>query len=215
MPRFIGLLLTAALLSGCGVSLPTPLAPSAGAPEIQRSTNDAGDVELILDPVDVWEEKGLGSPFVNKEVGDGLTFRKRPKEIFERTWVRLGLFWHSRRDDVILTAVIYQPSIKFRRLQVFTAAGTTALTPATDFSFTPPKGFLDRDVSSAVFSMPPSLLQDIADGETSVAISTNRGSLRVNLSAVVGDSPTVLRQSAKYLFAAFAKRQQEDAAAAR
>jgi len=191
------------MLSGCGsISL------SGGAASVRHAENDKGDVELVLDPVDLWDAKGLGKPFRADDIDKNLQFRKRNKELLERAWVRLGLFWHSRRDDIVLTAVIYQPSVTIRQMTLLVNGKKYPVLPAQGFNFTPPKGLFDKDASAAAFSLPPTFLYEIvAGGETSFVLDTNRGTLRVNLSAVVDDSPQALRRSANYLFAEFARKQ--------
>ena len=191
------------VLSGCSSFSLT----GSGGAHIQRTDDVNGGVQLVLDPVDVWSEAGLGQPFKSDEIGGNLQFRKRGKEMLERAWVRLGMFWNSRRDDIVLTAVVYQPAVTIRQMTILINGKKYPVLPAQGFRFSPPQGAFDKDASAAAFSMPPSFLYEIVDGgETAFVLSTNRGVLRVNLTAVVDDSPQGLRRSANYLFSEFHRK---------
>jgi hypothetical protein len=211
------LFLSAALLAGCAGQSATnfdDLAQRAGLgggalrPLLLEREN--GDKELSLEAADVWDDAGAGAAAKWNINGEDMFFRLRPVGVFERATARLGLFWHSRVKKPILTIVILGDPVNIRGVRVKTDNASGELQRAKNFVYTPAKRMFDKDASSAAFYIEPSLLRALTQGENAhVTALTNRGQLRLNLSAVpkVGEGP--LAGSAKALFAEFLKMRRQ------
>ncbi|MDM5147213.1 hypothetical protein NQX30_02320 [Candidatus Persebacteraceae bacterium Df01] len=197
------LLSAVVLLQSCvGGSLGEP-------PSIRSNSNDVGDVELVLDPVNVWYEKNT-SESVQVEV-DGRAFYVRKRHsggVFEQAWAQAGLFWHSRGKKVFLTIVTFGPKVTIHEVSIWAGKNYGLLSKARNFQFTPGISKLDtRETSSAAFEMNSSLLQAVADAETAqMVIKTSRGNLKMGLDVMSGDTEADLRRSARYLFTSFADK---------
>lgn len=200
-----GLFSAVFLLSSC------VLAPVA---EIAELADDEGNVELILEPVDVWDNGDAGDAETFTVNEQQLSFRVRSAELLDQAWVRLGLFWHSRQDNIQMPLVIVGgPPVTIRRVQIQAGRSRETLQPAKNFNFTAGKRPLDDVLHSGAFSITPEMLSAIAEADdVYVTILTSRGVLRVNLAVVTGSSDNQLASSAKYQFADFSRRQQAIAA---
>ncbi|WOV91921.1 MAG: hypothetical protein R1F54_04650 [Candidatus Zeuxoniibacter abyssi] len=202
-------LLTATLLSACGEQLSgldlSGLSVGKADQEIKQFDGDGGDVELRLDPVDVWDD--IKTEPVKVEIdGRELYVRKRPGGTFEHAWVRMGLFWHSKTDYVYVPIVVLGPPVEIRELRVDAGPSFALLKKAENFHFEPGSRIFDgkKEKSSAVFIMSINMLSLIASSKTArLSVKTNRGNLNVGLGVVVGNSINNLRGNAKNLIAQF------------
>lgn len=194
------------LLSSCVVA---GLPAVGGAPAIQE-IRGGGNKELILEPVDAWDDAGAGEAQEMAVNGAALYFRPRPTKSFDQAWVRLGLFWHSKQKGIHMPVVIAGGApVKIQQVRVETDSGMALLKEAENFSFTPGKRLFDKTLSGGVFTMSPKMLARMVQAKDAhVTIGTDRGALRVNLSAVPDTSAAALAASAKYQFAEFARRRQ-------
>lgn len=176
---------------------------------IQQNQDDEGNVELLLEPVDVWDDQGALEAEQIEVSGKTLYFRMRNKDIFENAWVRVGLFWHTKLNRIYMPVVVSGPPVEITRIRVTADESSEILEKATNFNFEPGKRPFDKELSSGVFTMSPSILATVTDAENFyVDVITNRGQLRVNLSAVTDRTASTLTASAKYQFAEFYRRQQ-------
>ena len=202
-------LLTAMLLSACGAQISgfdlSSLSVGKTAQEIKRFDGGSGDVELRLDPVDVWED--IKTEPVKVEIdGRELYVRKRPGGTFESAWVRMGLLWNSKTNYAYVPIVVLGPPVEIREIRVDAGPSFALLKKAENFHFKPGSRIFDgkKEKSSAVFIMPISVLSLIASSKTArLSVKTNRGNLNVGLGVVAGDSINNLRGNAKNLIAQF------------
>lgn len=209
---FLGVFLAAGGLSACGgLSLDDAKFPKFGAggddaPAIQRNAG-GGDVELILNPVPVWDETGV-SPSA-KVSADGREFLVRPREtgVFEPPFARAGLFWHSRLDNIFMPVVVLGPPAKIRKVEIRAGSSRALLRRAPEsFKFTPAQTGKGK-ISSAVFELKPKMLRAVSASDTvHLIVSTDRGVLNLGLDVVGGDSPDDYRRNARVLFAQFAEK---------
>ena len=197
---------SAALAGGCGGALQGGLTP---VDELTTSTTAEGDaVQVMLEPVDVWDEEGAAAAAVAEVDGRKIYVRKRGNALFKRTWIRLGLYWNSKRpNDIFVGAVALGPAVEVRALRMEIDGRTVTLKPTRDFSFIPGKrGVFDGgDKSAGSFIADADWLRDVVQSRSSakVSLETSRGALTGDLNVVVGDSQSALRKSAKNMFAAF------------
>lgn len=197
----------AGVLTGCAGSGFSGNFDTAG--NIIENSKD-GSTELILHPVDIWDSEGGGETFTETVDGHELHFRHRPSSTFERAWVRVGLFWHSKSKKIFVPVAVVGPDVEIKQMQLVIDSKRNLLGKAKNFNFSPEKRPLDRRVSGSAFTMTPRTLRTmIAAKEPHIIIGTNRGNLRVDLSAVPSREQSALTDSAMYLFAEFAARQQE------
>lgn len=199
-------------LSACGGELPLgELGAQFGggeAPQVQKN-EDGENVEMILHPVAVWDEqKTTPSQPVNID-GREVFVRFRKNDFLERPFVRVGLFWHSRKEKVFVPIVVLGPPVKIRAVEVRAGGNFALLRRAENFNFTPAQSKWDGEISSAAFEMKPSMLRAIADEKTAyMRIKTNRGDLHLGLD-VAGGGEAEVRGNARYLFMQFADQMAE------
>lgn len=201
------------LVSGCG-NVPSgdlnlsQLGSGLGAEPsaIQRRQNET-DVELILDPVPVWDEVGVSPPKTFSVDGTDVSSRLREKKFLERPFARAGLFWHSRQDHAFLPLVVLGPPVTIKKVEAETQHKKALLRKARGFQFTPAKTGLDGKISSAAFEIKLGILEALATAETAhLIVHTNRGIMRLGLDVVVEASDDALRNNARVLFARFAEQ---------
>ncbi len=203
------LLLATILLSACAEQFAElNLNVGGGEPDvlIKRFDGENNDVELRLDPVYVWDNINVESEKVKVD-GRELYVRKRPSGgIFERAWVRLGVFWHSKTDYVFIPIVVLGSPVEIRGLLINSGQSRASLKKADNIKFKPGSKMFDSDnkKSSAVFKMSLKVFKTITSAKkTQVVIQTNRGNLAVGLDVVTGDSTDDLRTNAKNLIVQF------------
>lgn len=193
-------------LAGCGGALEGGLTP----PEAVSTTDTAeGDAtQVMLEPVDIWDAEGAGEPSVANADGRELHVRKRGGALFKQAWIRLGLYWNSKRpDDIFIGAVALGPEVQIKSLQMDIDGRKVRLEPTGDFSFVPGKrGIFDtqeRHVGS--FIADAEWLRSVVQARRTAAVhlETSRGVLVGDLNVVSGDNENDLRNSAKSRFAEF------------
>lgn len=205
----------AGTLPGCAPSQLPQLQLGAGAPAfVERKDVADGAVELILNAVDVWNSEGVGAPEEFTVDGKTMIFRLRSGSFFEQSWMRAGLFWHSRQKKIMLTTVVLGPPAKIRKLRLNVGEDYTNALPAKNFQFTPAKRATDKDLSAQAFPIKPSFIYAVGKATAAtLTLSTDRGQLRGDLLAVPDKSDAALRGSVKFLFSEFAEQQRRIAAA--
>ena len=194
-------------LAGCGGALEGGLTP----PEAVSTTDTAeGDAtQVMLEPVDIWDAEGAGESSVATTLdGRELHVRKRGGALFKRAWIRLGLYWNSKRPkDIFVGAVALGPEVQIKSLQMDIDGRKVRLESTGDFSFVPGKrGIFDtqeRHVGSFIANA--EWLRSVVQARRSVAVhlETSRGVLVGDLNVVAGDNERDLRNSAKSRFAEF------------
>ena len=195
-----------ALSAGCGGALEGGLTPPEA---VSTSDTAAGDAtQVMLEPVDIWDAEGAGEPSVVKSGGRELHVRKRGAALFKRAWMRLGLYWNSKRpNDIFIGAVALGPEVQIKSLQMDIDGRKVRLEPTGDFNFVPGKrGVFDtqeRHVGSFIANA--EWLRSVVQARRSVAVhlETSRGVLLGDLNVVAGDNENDLRNSAKSRFAEF------------
>lgn len=218
MPNFkplfaaFALFSAAALSGGCAGALQGELTPV----ENLAVTQDNGAAQVMLEPVDVWDDQGAAEAAEAEVDGRKIHVRKRGSALFRQAWVRLGLFWSAKRpNDVFIAAVALGPEVQVRSLRMEIDGQAVELEPTNDFQFTPGKrGPLDnQDKHSAAFVADLDWLRDVVQSRESVvvALETNRGVLAGDLNVVAGDTQNALRESAKNMFAEFLEAQRQAA----
>ena len=169
---------------------------------------DGNGTRVMLEPADVWDDEGAGAAVAATVDGRTLHVRKREKGWIQQSWMRLGLYWSSRRPgSVYVAALALGPSVEVRGLRVDVGGRTVRLPRTDDFHFIPgQRGFLDgREKHAGAFEADASLIREMTEARGAVAIylETNRGALAGDLSVVAGDDEKDLRASAKNRFAEF------------
>ena len=195
-----------ALSAGCGGALEGGLTPPEA---VSTSDTAAGDAtQVMLEPVDIWDAEGAGEPSVVKSGGRELHVRKRGAALFKRAWMRLGLYWNSKRpNDIFIGAVALGPEVQVSALRMNIDGRNVRLDSTRDFSFVPGKrGVFDtqeRHVGS--FVADADWLRSVVGARRSVEVrlETSRGVLVGDLNVVSGDNESDLRNSAKSRFAEF------------
>ena len=197
---------SAALTAGCGGLAPVD--------ELTTSTVPEGDaVQVMLEPVDVWDVKDAPAASVAEVDGRKIHVRKRSGGLLEKSWVRLGLYWNSKRpNDIFIGAVALGPKVEVRALRMEIDGEAVDLKKTDDFSFVPGKrgAFDTEEKHLGSFVADIDWLRAAVQSRHSVvvALETNRGILAGDLNVVAGDSENALRKSAKNMFAAFLAAQQ-------
>ena len=195
------------VLSACGGStISISEAWDSQQPEVRKHRDNFGHVEVVLDPVKVWDDKNASAPVSVKIGGQNLFMRKYGGDIFDKAWAQMGLFWHSKSKNIVVPIVVFELAVKIHQVEIRTSEQQALLPMAEDFDFTPGKlRFDSRPMSSAAFVMPPQLLEAIVNEKIAqLIIKTDRGNMHVGLDVVHGDAEADLRRNAKYLFALFA-----------
>lgn len=204
----VGGLLLAALLSACSgdIAQLTQIGTPA-APPIEQKTNGES-TEIILHPVAVWEEANAAASQQVSVDGHVVKVRRRSGDFWDKAFVRAGLFWHSRKNNIFVPVVVLGPPVKIRQVEIRAGNRVSLLRRAANFKFTPSGSQLAKDKqSSAAFEMKPEMLAQIVTGETAhMVVRTNRGNLHLGLDVVNGDSPSVVRGNARYLFSRFSEK---------
>lgn len=205
--RFFAPLLAALLLSACAGAPP---------PVIEENPVEDGGVQLILDPVDLWGGgTATGEQQTRTVGGQTITFRVyEERGFFERAYVRLGLFWDSRRKSRIYMPVVIvgNPSVKVLAAYFKTDGERVQLRPAgEDFQFTAPMRLMDGGSihSTGAFILPAEVLAKVGDAEKAeVFLRTDQGDLWLDFAVArgIGYRDHVLLASAKYQFAEFYRR---------
>ncbi len=197
------------LLSSCGGNLSQFGVTTVGndATTIEKREKD-GDVELILHPVAVWDERGAAESETINVDGKDIQVRVRKKDIFEKSFVKMGLFWHSRGKNIFVPVSVSGPSVEIRQLEIYAGGNFSVLKRAKNFNYTPGKSKFNSDkISFAAFEMKPSLLAALVKADTVEAvIKTSRGNLKLGLDVVAGDSISDARINARRLFSVFADK---------
>ncbi len=206
---FLAVLL-AGVLSSCGGELPLgDLGAQFGggaAPEILQK-EDGENVELVLHPVPVWDEHGAANSQTINIDGREIFVRVRDGDFLERPYVRAGLFWHSRKEEIFVPVVVLGPSVEIRKVEVRAGGSYSQLRRARNFNFTPAKSKWEKRISSAAFEMKPAMLRAIAGEKTArLTVKTNRGDLYLGLDVAGGASESEVRGNARYMFARFADK---------
>ena len=150
-------------------------------------------MELILHPVPVWDGGGAVSQTVALDGGGDIVVRVRSTSILDRAYVRMGLFWHSRREIIFVPVEVLGPPAK-------TAAGADCPRATMSRCCNRRRAFIlppavralnywaEKKPSTAAFEMTPETLAAIATAARAEAvIETNRGNLAVALDAATGD----------------------------
>lgn len=212
---FVGLVALAGLgLSACSVeSLSTNLSDftNTNSDGVYQISNDAGEVEIILDPIEVWEERGAAPPqsftVDDKDIEVRLL---KSGDWQDKSWVKVGLFWHSKMKKVMMPVVVLGPPVEISRIQL--VFGDSRVTPpkAKNFSFSTGKPlFGSSTASSSSFEVRREHLRKIIKEQNpKLIIETHRGNLLVNLSVTAMDENN-LNKSLKYLFADFYAKMQQ------
>ena len=204
--RFFALL-PALVLAACTDEISRLGQIGAPPPAIEQKT-DGRDTEIILHPVAVWEERDAGD---SRQVSvDGHVAQVRPRSggFWDKSFVRTGLFWHSRKDNIFVPVVVLGPTAKINQVEMRAGNRTALLRRADNFKFTPGGEKSKKGgQSAAAFEMKPEMLAAIVNGDTAhMIIHTNRGNLHLGLDVVKNDSPSAVRENARYLFARFAEK---------
>lgn len=190
-------------MSGLNLGLSSPQA-------VTERTNDNGTLELILEPLDVWDAQGAGKLEPLAVGNEKVFFRLREVESFDRAWVRLGLYWNARLSRVHMPIVIVGgPPVRVQKVRIEADGHRETLELSRNFQFTPAKRMFEKDGelhTGAVSLSPETLARIAAAREVVVTLSTNRGNLRVNLSVVTSTDTAALTASSKYQFAQFHRR---------
>ena len=197
------------LLAGC-TTLPRSVTTLSAEIGVERFEDpETGKIELLLEPIDVWNDKGA-KPAEEISINDhSLYFRLRETDTFEQAWVRLGLFWHSSQEKIILPIVITGPPVTIRKVHIKADRSSATLKLAKNFNFAPAERAFDKKLSSAAFTISPNTLAALVKAKNGfINIVTNRGGLQVNLSVVPKLGENDLIVSAKYQFADFYRRHQ-------
>lgn len=186
---------TTFLLGGCTAHTAEPVAVAVDA---------AGKTELILEPVDVWGVDGTTASGTGTIDGKDFAFVHRPADSSEPAWVRLGLFWQSPMQHIIMPVVVLGPPAEIHALYLRTNSGREFLTRAENFHFTPAQRTFDRSLSSAAYTLTPSQLSLLIDHpQIIIGVRTNRGVLHVSPAVVSEMGESAWRNSARYHFALF------------
>lgn len=204
--RYCGfILLFGAILLSHSCSLGSLGGVSIADPSIRQNSNETGDVELIIDPINAWDEKGAGQEKLYTVNGKELHFRLKDVSFTDKAWIRVGLFWHSRAKKVMVPVVALGPPVKIKKIQ-FIIDGSRRISPrkAKDFTYTPNKQLLDKNVSTNSFEIKLEQLKKIVEAKNvTLILATSRGNLVANLSVVTKDDERSLQKSVKYLFVDF------------
>ncbi|MGI9306511.1 MAG: hypothetical protein ACR2P5_04320 [Gammaproteobacteria bacterium] len=218
-PRFwaglvpLAFLLAGALLSSCGgelAQLGGKFGAGAGAekaPEI-RLRGSGGNMEMILHPVAVWDEKDVAAPHKVEIGGREVFVRLRGGDFWDKPFVRAGLFWNARRENIYLPVAVFGPPVDIRGLEIRAGNSRATLRRAGDeFNYTPAGSWDSAETSSAAFELKPKMLRAVAAADfAQLIIKTNRGNLHLGLDVVGDDSEESVRRNARYLFALFAEK---------
>ena len=199
-------------LGGCAGALEGGLTPV----EDVTVTPDGAAAQVMLEPVDVWDDEGAGGATSAEVDGRTLQVRKRSRALFRQAWVRLGLYWNSKRpDDVFIAAVALGPEVEVRALRMEIDGRAVNLEKTGDFHFIPGKrGVFDtREKHVGSFIADVGWLREVVGSRSSavVALETSRGVLAGDVNVVAGDLESDLRKSAKNKFAAFLEAQRQAA----
>ena len=204
--RLFFAVLFAGVLSSCGGGLPSGGlgAQLGGAPPQIHKNEDGENVELVLNPVPVWDETNAADSKTVEVGGREVFARVRQGNFLERPFAKAGLFWHSRKEEIFVPVVVLGPPVKINGVEVRAGGNFSTLRRAKNFKFTPAQSKWEK-VSSAAFEMKPSVLRAVAGEKTArMTVKTNRGNLHLGLDVVGEDSEAAVRRSARYMFAQFA-----------
>ncbi len=200
-------LMSIVLLPSCTLSGLNNLDSSFSEPIIQ-STDAVGDIEIKMQPVDVWDEKGSGNIKAYNVNEKPYFFRLKDVKITDQAWVRVGLYWQTKLNKVALPIVILGPPVSIKKIQ-FVLDKNKRITPKKlkTFSFTPVEKLFDKNLSSDSFEISKNNLKQIVEAKNiTLIVSTTRGNLVVNLAVVTSDDEKTLQNSVKYLFTDFYNR---------
>ena len=209
------LVLACVFLSGCIADGKLPFdAPAEGVSGngeqtgggvIERRQTQDG-VELVLQPVDVWDTQKTVEHMTVFIDGAPFKARQRASGFLEKPYVRAGLFWSSRAEKVFLPVMVTGPKVDIRSVEIRAGGDFARLRLARNFTFTPaisPEEL--KKVSFAAFEMNPGTLRAIANADTArMTINTNRGALHMGLDVVGKRSEEDVSRNARVLFARFA-----------
>ena len=199
------------VLSACGSGSPfAQLTSGNNTPTIEQ-TLEGEYSQLILSPIEVWDEQNVTAPELTNVNGYEIFVRRRETHVFEKPYVRAGLFWNSRLPHAFLPIVVLGPKADINGVSVRAGKIYQSLRPARNFSFTPTKSKWEtQPLSSATFEIEPALLRAIADEKTAqLTIKTNRGTLRVGLDVVSIIDTLGIDNNARVWFAQFMDRMTE------
>ena len=193
---------------GSLLMLPACITPPPAA--IEEIADEKGNVELILEAIEVWDDDGASEPQEYTVNDRGMTFRVRDTS-FANAWVRLGLFWHSKQKRIHMPIVIAGgPPVTIQKVRLEAGRSAAVLRQAKNFEFTPGKRAFDKELYSATFTLSPKLLAKVGESDNVyVSIYTQRGVLRANLAVASGGDTDSLVATAKYQFSEFYRRWQQ------
>lgn len=217
---FVGagaLLAGALLVSGCGGE---PLENRSGllsigtgssgfladldGPEVTMREK-GGNIELILQPVPVWED--IKAQTVEVPVsGKGVYVRPRDGSTWEKPYARVGLFWNSQDGKVIMPVVIEQKrAIRIRSAELYAGNHSATLRIAPNFKFKP-GGNLNLVASHESFHLPFDMLKAVSESRTAqLVLKTHRGDLPLGLDVVNNADPKDAYGTARYQFYLFTR----------
>lgn len=204
------LVLGCIFMSGCAGNLPFD-APANGEaatsvePGAIERRQTEGAVELVLQPVDVWDTQKVVSPMTVYVDGAPFKARQRSSGFLEKPYVRAGLFWSSRAEHVFLPVMVMGPTVEINNVEIHTDSNFSQLRKARNFSFKPADIKEADKVSFASFEMRPETLRAVANADIArMTINTSRGALHMGLDVVGGRSEKDVSHNARVLFARFA-----------
>lgn len=194
------MLAAAAALSGCVVLSAEPFPTEA-------STDTLGHPQLVLEPVDVWSDAGSGALIAVDIDDEQLYFRHRPVHLFEKAWIRAGLFWHPKLRRIMVPIVVVGPPVTVSGARLRTADGVVDLSPAKNFDFTPGARQFDRQLSATAYEIDRDQLRELAyGGDVYIELDVEGGVLEANIAATPATDNAGRRDSARYHFVQFAKK---------
>lgn len=192
----------------CMLSL--ALAGAAGAQDFSGIEERGADEtrELVLRPIEVWDERRTGEPQKVEAEGREFSVRLRSAESGEYPYARVGLLWHARAENMFMPVVLLGESVDILGAEIRAGAVRAPLEPARRFQFTPARSDDDESEPSwAVFSVPFSLLKEIAYApRVHLIVRTDRGTINLGPDIVADESPDALRRNLRYLLAQMAER---------
>lgn len=206
-------LITGAILSGCAGGLNSGAGKSwmldnisPNTPEIEtRLLGD--DVELKLEPLGVWWQQDIPSQQVVLDENTVVNVRVHSAASWlEAPHTRVGLFWRSDQDTIVLPIVIEQRQpIKIRGGEIHADSYSATLQIAKNFTFNPSSSDSELILSKASFILPEEALLAMRDSQTAILLlKTHRGDLSLGLDITRGNSAAHVRKNARYMFSAFA-----------
>lgn len=170
------------------------------------NTRLQGDsVELVLNPLTVWEQqKNLRITAVDID-GIITQVRLREGDLWEVPYVRAGLFWSSKDTAIILPVAVEQRQpLKIRGAEIIADSHVATLQLAHNFKFTPGGSNPQYVISKASFRLPEETLRAISKSQTAqLVLKTHRGDLSLGLDIV--KSSKQAQSNARFMFSLFSR----------